>query len=438
MVPCACLRASSLFPGLCAVSLSTALRREGRLLGRDRAFAVWVLLTFVLAAAAVLEGLGEVADQRATLARLVELDRLDRDDAQQKHPEWGGTAYYSFHLTFNAPSELAFAALGLRDQEPWIHRIRMLALEGQIYERDAGNPVLALTGRFDFAFFAAFVLPLVLIGVLHDLHAQERRAGRHALLVATAGQDGVPWRLRAALRTGVVMLAALIPLVGGALWEQATFEGAAAACVAVMLYGLFWGTLTYIFASVKQGAPVILAGLLGLWACLAVVLPASLKAGIDEAIPVPEGADILLVQREAVNAAWDLPKAATMEPFLERHPEWAPYGAVDAPFAWKWFFAFQQVGDQKAEALSQAYRRGRIARDNRAASLAWLAPPALLERTLESLAGTDLRAHFAYEDQIRAFHAQLRAFYYPKFFKDEPYDRGALQGLPRFEPPKAR
>ena len=32
------------------------------------------------------------------------------------------------------------------------HRIRALALEGQIYERDTGNPVLALTGRFDFAF----------------------------------------------------------------------------------------------------------------------------------------------------------------------------------------------------------------------------------------------------------------------------------------------
>jgi len=420
------------------VSLSAALRREGRLLGRDRAFAVWVLLTFVLAAAAVLEGLGEVADQRATLARLVELDRLDREDAQEKHPEWGGTAYYSFHLTFNPPSELAFAALGLRDQEPWIHRVRMLALEGQIYERDAGNPVLALTGRFDFAFFVAFVLPLVLIGVLHDLQAQERRAGRHALLVATAGQEGVPWRLRAVLRIGVVMLVALIPLVGGALWEHATFERVAAACVAVVLYGLFWGLLIHLFASVKQGAPVILAGLIGIWACLAVVLPASLRAGIDEAVPVPEGADILLVQREAVNAAWDLPKAATMEPFLERHPEWAPYGAVDAPFAWKWFFAFQQVGDQKAEALSQAYRRGRVARDDRAASLAWLAPPALLERTLESLSGTDLRAHLAYEDQIRAFHAQLRAFYYPKFFKDEPYDRRALEGLPRFEPPKAR
>ena len=299
-------------------------------LGRDRAFVVWVLLTFALAAAAGVGRHWEVADQRATLARLVELDRLDREDAQEKHPEWGGTAYYSFHLTFNPPSELAFAALGLRDQEPWIHRIRMLALEGKSTEEMLVTPCLRLRGvlispSLQRLFYRSCS------SVFYMISGSGASAGRRALLAATAGQDGVLWRLRAVLRTSVIMLAALIPLLGGALWERATFELVAAACVAVMLYGLFWGVLTYIFARVKQGAPVILAGLLGLWACLAVVLPASLKAGIDGAIEVPEGADILLVQREAVNRAWDLPKAATMAPFLERHPEWAAYGEIDAP-----------------------------------------------------------------------------------------------------------
>ena len=152
----------------------------------------------------------------------------------------------------------------------------MLALEGQIYERDAGNPVLALTGRFDFAFFAAFVLPLV--SSVFCMISRLRSVGRGVMrsLVATAGQDGAP--LAAACGSqelSVIILSALIPLLSGALWERASFELVAAACVAVMLYGLFWGVLTYIFARVKQGAPVILAGLLGLWVCLAVVLPAS-------------------------------------------------------------------------------------------------------------------------------------------------------------------
>jgi len=33
----------------------------------------------------------------------------------------------------------------------------MLALEGQIYESDSGNPELSLIGKLDFAFVAAFL-----------------------------------------------------------------------------------------------------------------------------------------------------------------------------------------------------------------------------------------------------------------------------------------
>ena len=414
------------------MSLLRELRREGGLLARDRALGVWVLLTLVLAGAAVLSGLQEVAAQRASLSHMAELDRIDREDAQRKHPDWGSTAYYSFHLTYDAPSNFAFAALGLRDQEPWKHRIRMLALEGQIHERDAGNPVLALTGRFDFAFFAAFVLPLVLIGVLHDLQAQERRAGRHALLMATATGPGRPWRTRALLRGGAVLGAALLPLLAGGVVEGTGLTVLLTASAFVLLYGLFWGVLAYALAARNTASAVILAMLLGLWATFSVVVPASLKAGIDAAVPLPEGADILLTQREAVNDAWDLPKAVTMDAFLARHPEWAPYGEVTTPFAWKWFFAFQQVGDQTAEPLSLAYRAGREARDELAATLVWLAPPARLERALEALASTDLRAHFAYKDRVRAFHGQLRAFYYPLLFKDEPYDPEVLAALPAF------
>jgi hypothetical protein len=49
------------------------------------------------------------------------------------------------------------------------------------------------------------------------------------------------------------------------------------------------------------------------------------RAAIDRAVPLPSGADIIMTQREAGNDAWDLPKAATMDAFVERHPQWAAY-----------------------------------------------------------------------------------------------------------------
>lgn len=416
-----------------AVAWAAAVRREAAFMARERAMWGCGLVVLALSVLAVWAGLAEVGRQRASIAQLAAADRADRSAVLQAQRDWGGAAYYSFHLTGDPPSDFAFAALGRRDDTAWKHRLRMLALEGQIHERDAGHPVLALTGRFDFAFFAAFVLPLVLMVLLYDLRAGERSAGRHDLLVATAGQAGRLWALRAGLRAAVVLVCAAVPLAVGAVLAGTGLATLLAAGTALLAYGLFWTVLCAALAAWQRPGEVILASLVGLWMLLAVLLPAAGRLAIDRAVPMPSGADILMTQREAVNAAWDLPKATTMAAFVARHPQWAAYTAVARPFEWKWYFAFQQVGDQAAQPLSDAYTTGRQMRDRWAGRLAVLAPPVLLERAFQTLAHTDLRASLAYEARVRAFHAALRGYYYPKLFLNPPFEPAALEALPRFE-----
>jgi ABC-2 type transport system permease protein len=62
----------------------------------------------------------------------------------------------------------------------------------------------------------------------------------------------------------------------------------------------------------------------------------------------------------------------------------------------------------------------------------------LLERSLQTLAGTDMRSSLAYESKVRRFHAALRDFYYPKLFLEEPFEPAALDSMPRFgsQPPR--
>jgi ABC-2 type transport system permease protein len=410
----------------------SAVRREAGFLVRDRSVWAWWLVVLCLSVLALAAGLSEVREQKATIGRLVEADRADRLNVLATQKDWGGAAYYSFHLTFDPPSDFAFAALGRRDDAAWKHRVRMVALEGQIHERDAGHPVLALIGRFDFAFVAAFVLPLVLIVLLHDLRASERVAGRHDLLVATAGKATRLWHLRAGLRAGGVFVGAAVPLLlAGSLGGTAT-PTVILACALLLVYVVFWTVVCAAVAAWQQTGEVILATLVALWILLGVVVPAAGRMAIDRAVPLPSGADIIMTQREAVNDAWDLPKATTMTAFVERHPQWAAHTAVERPFEWKWYYAFQQVGDQKAQALSQAYTAGRLQRDRLAGWLTVIAPPVLLERSLQTLAGTDLRASLAYEARVRAFHASLREFYYPKLFRDERLEPAALEALPHF------
>jgi ABC-2 type transport system permease protein len=223
-----------------------------------------------------------------------------------------------------------------------------------------------------------------------------------------------------------------LPLVVGAGLSGTAAPTLLAACALLFAYLLFWSVVCVAAAAWQQTGDVILATLVALWILLGVMVPAAGRMAIDRAVPLPSGADIMMTQREAVNDAWDLPKATTMTAFVERHPQWAAYTSVERPFEWKWYYAFQQVGDQKTQALSQAYTIGRMTRDRLAGWMAFIAPPVLLERSLQSLARTDLRASLAYEARVRAFHAALREFYYPKLFRDERFDPAALEALPRF------
>ena len=414
------------------MSTVSTIKREAQFLARERGFLGWMLVVVSLSSFAVWSGLTEVNYQHQTIERLLVADEQDRAAELAKQDDWGSAAYYSFHFTYAPPSDFAFAALGQRQALPWKHRLRMLALEGQIYEHDAGNPELALIGRFDFAFFAAFVLPLILIFLLHDLKARERVAGRFDLLNATSS-DGSLWRWRAALKTSGVLVAGLLPLAVAGMLGGATAATLLTAMALVAVYVLFWALVCVWLAGWERTAPVILSTLVGVWILLGTVVPTGSRMIIDELVPIPSGADILMTQREAVNDAWDLPVAETIEPFVARHPEWTGYVHTGDGFDWPWYYAFQQVGDQKTEQLAALYQQGRLERDRLAGLVAIAAPPALLERLLQRLASTDMRAAVAYENRVRAFHGELRAFFYPMLFQQVPYDPQKLSDLPRYD-----
>ena len=411
--------------------------REFRFMLRDKAVWVWLSLAFMFSVAAVTLGLNEIDQQRTEIAELIQLDQIEREVTLSEQADWGSAAYYTFHITYDPPTDFAFAAIGQRDVSPWKHRIRMLALEGQIYETDANNPDFALIGRFDFAFIASLIAPLLVILLLFDLRSGEQVAGRLRLIEASVGNPKKLWRMRAGLRIGALAIALCLPVIIGGLIAGASLSILLLCAAAVCLYLVFWTILTLWLTPATRTGAYNLTIMLGVWLLLCAVVPASLTQIIERAVPVPDGGDIILTQREAVNDAWDQPRAATYDPFIERHPEWADYTAWDVEdgFEWKWYYAFQQVGDQTAQPLSQAYRAGQARRDRLAKWSSLISPATLLQRTMEHLAGTDMRAAIAYEQSVRDFHADLRAWYYPRMFKSEDFDaEWAISEVTMFDP----
>ena len=410
------------------------MMRELRFMLRDKAVLVWLALAFIFSLAAVTLGMNEISQQRAEIAKLKKLDEIERSVVLGEQSDWGSAAYYTFHITYDPPSDFAFAAIGQRDVSPWKHRIRMLALEGQIYETDSNNPDFALIGRFDFAFVASLIAPLLVILLLFDMRSSEQAAGRLRLLEANAANVKKLWWSRAELRVGALALALSIPVLIGGLNSGTPLLSLLICIGALCLYLLFWMGLTLWFTPAKRTGAYNLTIMLGVWLILCAILPATLTQLINKSVPLPDGGEIILTQREAVNDAWDLSRAATYDPFMERHPEWDDYRAWESEaFEWKWYYAFQQVGDQTAEPLSQAYQKGRKKRDELAKWSSLISPATLLQRHMEGLAETDMKAAMIYELRVRDFHEDLRHWYYPRLFKNEGFDaKKADAQLPKF------
>jgi len=392
---------------------------------RDRVVLFALLGVTLLSIYSVVNGIKESAAERATIERISRLATEDREHSLAQQSDAGSAAYYVFHFTYDPPSPLAFVSRGVRDDLPWKHRIRMLALEGQIYETDSGNPELSRIGKLDFS---------LSILLLYDLRAVEIRNNRWAFLSVTSGNGNRLLFIRATLRSALLFIGIIAPFIISAIINGTDFGDVMLVVGAVALNLTFWCFIAHtIFKRVESG-PTTAALLLGCWFVLSVIIPVGGKLIVEQMITVPKGGEILLTQREAVNDAWDLPKETTMTRFFKRHPQWVNSPKIAKAFEWKWYYAFQQVGDQTVEQLSGQLRSG-IARRDRAMGLVSLVSPSLLtKRFLSQAANTDIASFQRYDNCVRDFHSVLREFYYPMLFGDTAYSIEHMRNLPSFEP----
>ncbi|MEJ1169944.1 ABC transporter permease [Variovorax sp. CCNWLW235] len=414
------------------------LAHELRLLVRSKLALAALALLLVLSTLAVLSGTREVARQQQTIARLAGLQQQDLAAQARKYThggDAGSAAYYTFHGTWDAPSSTAFLALGLRDATPYVLRVRALALQAQLHEGENFNPELALAGRFDFAFVLVYLAPLFLVALLHDLVSGERRSGRLGTLLAMPGAGRGLWLRRAGLRTALVFSCLVLPVLAGALGSGTAIEAVGIVLLVTAGYLAVWSGLALIIATRRGSSAANAMALMGCWAVLTLILPTLANAVLVRAVPVHQGVELMLAQRQAVHGAWDLPPEATMEKFFRTHPEWRHTAPLPSGFHWKWYYAFQQLGDESAAPQVAAYRDGLIARQRWTSRLGWLLPGVGVQAALHRQADTDLQAQLAYQDRIAEFHARLRAFYYPYLFNDLRFGQQDFASQPHFSLP---
>jgi ABC-2 type transport system permease protein len=398
----------------------------------------WLVCGALLAAALVAIWVGDrrLARHRAEIAALPgHYDTQMADIAKQFTPqgEAGYIAYYTFFPTHHAMTPLAGLAIGVRDLVPNATWVRLLGLEGQLYEADLGNPALQALGNFDLAFVFCALAPLALLVLAHDALTRERESGRFPLLAAQGGSLAALLAARVGVRALTVALTCTvafglacavlrIPLASDSLgWLAGAWAHLAV-----------WAGLAALVAVVARTPAASLAAALTGWIVAVVLLPALLNLGLATALPVSEGLELTVRQRQESHSAWDKPRAETMDKFFAHNPDWSGTPPVTGRFAWKWYYAMQQVGDDSVATESAAYRENLRSRQRVTARLAWLVPSAYAQLLLSARAGTDLDAHLAYLDRVRAFHADLRAYFYPMFFSERTLTPADYAAFPQF------
>jgi ABC-2 type transport system permease protein len=412
------------------------VRAELRLILRSPLGILSLALLLALSSLAIWSGIAQMARQEATIARVTAEQARDFAavaDAQGKPDgDAGYAAYYSFLLTHDAPPPLAFAAIGQRDIQPFVLRIRALGLQQQLYDAEAINAELALPGVFDWAFVLVYLAPLIVIALTHDLVTGEREGGRLRLLLSMPGRG--LWRRRIGLRFALSFAALSLPFLVGALVTAAPPGAAAAMLLVAALYLGFWFGVALAVGSIVRASATAAASLIGCWILLTLVFPTLANAAIARAVPTGKGIDVTLAQREIVHHGWDIPKADTFARFFVHHPEWHGREGFEGRFHWKWYFAMHEVGDQAVAAEAAAYRASLTARETWTERAGYLLPGVAAQGVLHRIADTDQFGQFAYQDSIAAFHDRLRRFFYPYLFADQPFTRADFDRIPAYTP----
>ena len=410
------------------------LRRELNHALKEPALRWLVLIAFSLSTIALLIGALTISHQKDMVLRLEAAVTAEQLLTIKDKTDPGDIAYNLFHLTFDPPTDLAFIALGQRNERPWLHRLRMLALEGQIHETNDSNPEILILGQLDFTFFLSVLVPLIIISLLFDIEGRERREGRYELICAASPLGSRVFHIRAAVRSLLLSAAIILPLIAAAISNDLTILAFLSVLGLIFFQIVLWVIFCRIVTYIIPEAVTAALSLVTLWLLFTVLTPIIGKTAVENSLPVPNGGTILLTQRETVNAAWDLPKETTMDAFIHIYPEWKAQATIHRPFEWKWYYAFQEMGDQAAQPKSWALYQGMTDRHEAMALVALLSPALFIERAMTELAGTDVLQHLRYVQCARAFHADLRHFYYPYLFNEKAMSENDLAQLPEFEP----
>lgn len=365
-------------------------------------------------------------------------ERWPSDLSSPLHPV---SSYWKRVHVAEPPAPGASLAVGQSDLMPYYAVFN--GVEDQVlqFAAEIQNPSHLALGRLDLAFWAAILLPMLMVALAYDLVAEERDAGRLPLL----GLSGVGLRrlflARVLYRAGALAVLSLIGIASVMLARDGSLQpgGITSFALAALLVGLhllLWAALAFWVASLGGSSSFGALLLAGFWVASAFVVPGLLQTAAELRHPTPSR------NREAIDllrgeATADSRRDAALAALRVERPELNTPGdpARQAAVKIEWypgFLAYQRSVSRDGQALARSFREPILDQERLIDRWRFLSPSLSVSRALRSLAGA------AYEDRARFvadledFRARRREAYLGKLFRNEVVTPADVEALPSF------
>ncbi len=395
-----------------------------------------LLVIFLAGLYAIEHGRRVIVAQQNVIKATPKMQRehLDKMLALHATPDPMNALYYINFFTIHEPSRFAPLSIGLRDVNPFNLKVRILALEGQLYDSDISNPATLALGNFDLAFLLVFLYPLLIIAFTHNTLSAEQEQGTWTIVCSQPVSRLKVLAVKAGVRFLPIIVVWLLTLLVCLLWLRLPVDRRFGFVAMISsAYLLFWFSTSVFLMSMRRSSNFNALALLGVWLALAILTPAALNVALATLLPVPEALAVTVDQREGYHRQWDRPKAETMRRFFERYPEYAGFQAPPDRFSWGWYFAAQHLGDEESAPSSAEFRAKLEQRQQWMRRLAMVTPTINAQAAFNQIAQTDLANHLAYLDSVRGYHEAARRFFYPYLMRNDEPPPVNWEGLSRHQ-----
>ncbi|MCC5927136.1 MAG: ABC transporter permease subunit [Bacteroidetes bacterium] len=332
------------------------------------------------------------------------------------------------------PKPLAALAAGQSDLFPYYGKVTLtnrVAMRDNAFE----NPVMQVTGQFDFAFVLVWLIPLFVIVLGYDVLSREKESGTYALLqsqpISIANVLLLKTLFRFLVISGIVIGSLLL---FGAMFGVPLFNfGGLQVVLVVLLYIAFWFSLCVLINLYSDRSAVNAIILAGLWVFFVLILPALITLYAGKQHPVPSRA-MWVTEQRAIEQSVNRQRDVLFESWKADHPEEVVEG--DTPIfyqAWLQRLLTNEMIQERIDEAADRFNTPRNAQAGLINRLRLLSPPMYLQHWFQQTAGTDSDRLQTLDEQMRAFQQEWQAHFIPRFRQLDFFTSEEIQQIPRFE-----